>query len=255
MGTPAKKAATPAVRKKPAAPAQPETQEGQIVNALMASISSGTLQPEQLDMVLNAQERILDRQAKQAYASAMALCQAELPKVLKTQYNEQTKSNFEDLSALNDAIKPVYTKHGFAVSFNSCAASQEDWIGMKATVSHRDGWSEEHTFELPVDNKGMQGSVNKTVIHGVASARTYMRRYLLREIFNITTGEDIDDDGSQPADTITEDQIAEIQKQLKITGKNELSMLNWLKVSHIHEIPAKQYDLVIRTLTATPEGS
>lgn len=173
------------------------TKEHQISNVLMQSIEGGQLQPEQLKMVLDAQERILDRQAKQDFAIAMSACQAEMPTVLKNAKNAQTHSTYEKLDQLNNTIKPCYTSHGFAVSFNSFPASVDGYIAMKATVSHSSGWSEEHTMELPPDSMGIKGSVNKTPVHAVSSTRSYLRRYLLREIFNITTSEDIDDDAQE----------------------------------------------------------
>lgn len=249
IAAPAKKKAAP--RKKSLAtvqnntPAPVPTQEEQINAGLMEAISSGQLQPEQLEMVLNAQERILDRQARQAFAADMALCQAEMPAAVKTGWNPQTESRYEKIDDLNNAIKPTYTKYGFAVSFNTGAASMEGWIGMKATVSHRLGWTEEHTFELPIDDKGIAGSVNKTGVHGVASTRSYMRRYLLKEIFNITTTEDRnDDDDGNAAGTvfITEDQAIELSDLVVETKANLPAFLKFCKAPSIEEIRVETYE-------------
>jgi hypothetical protein len=246
---PAKKKAAP--KKDLAKATEPQSQEQQVTNALMQSIESGTLQPEQLKMVLDAQERILDRQAKQAFAADMALCQAEMPAVIKSGYNTHTESRYEKIDDLNNAIKPAYTKFGFAVSFNtvsfnSCAAVKEDWIGMKATVSHKLGWSEEHTYELPMDGKGLRGNDNMTGIHGVASSRQYMRRYLLKEIFNITTTEDgqQDDDGNCGASGqfITQDQAIEISDLVTETKANTKAFLKFCGAPTIEEIRADRYE-------------
>lgn len=237
-------------RKKAALPAAPVTQEQQITNALMQSIESGVLQPEQLEMVLNAQERILDRQAKQSFFSDMAHCQAEIPVVMKNKTNLQTSSRYEDIESLNNVIKPVYTKWGFAVSFNSMPAAEEGNIGMKATVSHKDGWFEDHTIELPLDTLGIKGNVNKTKIHGTASSRSYCRRYLLREIFNITTTEDIDDDAQSVIETLDEKEIANIEALLTELGINEADFLKVAKHDSIADIPRNRYHAAIQWLEA-----
>ena len=245
---PARKKALATVKSAP--PAAPVSQEEQVSGALMKAIESGTLQPEQLDMVLSAQERILDRQAKQAFAADMAACQADMPKVFKGKFNQQTNSYYEDLGDLNATIAPVYTRHGFAVSFNSCATSQDDWIGMKAKVSHKLGWSEEHTFELPIDDRGIKGSVNKTQIHGVASTRSYMRRYLLREIFNLITSEDTDDDGNsaQPELLISDDQLTVLVDLISETKTNMEKFLKYCRVDELDHLPASKYEQAKRAL-------
>lgn len=236
------------------APARRNAPEKQITNALMQSIEAGTLQPEQLQMVLDAQERILDRQAKQEYHADMALCQSEMPEIDRPHVNQQTNSTYAKLEDVNRQIKPVYSRWGFAVSFNSTAASQEGWIGMKAVVSHRGGWTEEHTFELPPDVAGMTGKVNKTVIHGTASSRKYMQRYLLGEIFNLTLVDDEDDDGNAAGagvvELLTDDEIANIESLLTELGVNEADFLKISKTESIADIPRKRYQAAVHWLEA-----
>jgi len=230
----------------------PASAEVQTLNALTQSIATGQLQPEQLSMVLDAQERILDRQIKQAFMADMALCQADMPAVIKHGWNKHTESAYEKIDDLNNAIKPTYTKYGFAVSFNSTPSFQEGWIGMKATVSHRLGWSEEHTYELPPDIAGIGGKVNKTVIHGTSSSRLYMRRYLLKEIFNITTSDDVDDDGNaaEPIETLTKEEVANIESLITELGIEKAAFLKIAKKDSIEEIHRDRYKSAVHALEA-----
>ena len=103
-------------------------QTGQVLNTLMASLDSGNLQPEQLTMILDAQERVLDRQAKQDFAIAMSKCQGEMPQIIKSEYNEQTRSKYESLDGINKIISPGYTKHGFGVSFGTDECPTEPFM-------------------------------------------------------------------------------------------------------------------------------
>lgn len=250
---PARKKALATVKAAP--PAAPATQEEQISNTLMAAIEKGALQPEQLKMVLDAQERILDRQASQAFAADMAACQADMPKVLKGKWNDQTKSYYEDLGDLNSTIRPCYTRYGFAVLFSSTIPTQEGWVGMKATVTHRLGHSEVFNIELPADIAGIQGKTNKTMVHGIASTRSYIRRYLLREIFNLTTSEDVDDDANsaQPELLITEDQVTVLLDLVNETNTNLGQFLNYCKVDHLDNLPASKFAGAKRALESKRE--
>lgn len=174
------------------------SQSAQVMNSLTTQLESGSLQPEQLGMILDAQERVLDRQAKQDFSIAMANCQAEMPNILKTKDNNQTHSKYETLDALNKAISPVYTSNGFSISFGTDTAHEIDnpMIRVTAEVNHRGGWSKNYHYDLPYDMAGIAGTINKTKIHASGSTLTYGRRYLLKLIFNLTTVDELDDDGN-----------------------------------------------------------
>lgn len=195
-----------------------ETQSTQVMNALVTQLNSGNLQPEQLGMVLDAQERVLDRQAKQDFSIAMAECQSEMPNILKTKRNDQTNSNYESLDALNKVVSPVYTSHGFSISFGTDTAPDGDnpMIRVTAEVAHRGGWSKDYHYDLPYDLAGIKGSINKTKIHASGSTLSYGRRYLLKLIFNLTTVDELDDDGNANGQSEVEAMGYEIERLKKV---------------------------------------
>jgi len=198
----------------------PVTQSAQVMNSLTAQLDNGNLQPEQLGMILDAQERVLDRQAKQDFSIAMAECQKAMPDILKTKENKQTKSKYESLDGLNKAISPVYTSHGFSISFGTDTAPDEDnaMIRVTAEVNHSAGWSKGYHYDLPYDIAGIAGTVNKTKIHASGSTLSYGRRYLLKLIFNLTTVDELDDDGAANGQSEFEAMSYEVER-LKKVGK------------------------------------
>lgn len=184
-----------------------------VMQSLTSSIETGTLTPESLTLVLDAQERVLDRQAKQEFSVAMANCQAEMPNILKTESNNQTHSKYESLDALNKVISPVYTSNGFSVSFGTDECPLEDMIRVAAEVTHRGGWTKDYHYDLPYDMLGLKGNQNKTKIHASGSTLSYGRRYLLKLIFNLTTVDENDDDGNAAGGDELRDAIyQELQK-------------------------------------------
>ena len=225
-----------------------EKAEAQTMNALTQAIASGQLQPEQLSMILDAQERILDRQAKQEFSAAMAACQSEIPGVLKNKYNEQTRSKFEDLESLNKTIVPIYTKHGFGVSFDTGDSGNPDTLRILADVSHKSGWTKQYHYDLAYDMYGIKGTVNKTKIHGSSSTVAYGRRYLLKMIFNITTSDEIDNDGNQPVELISVDQQTVINDLLNESKSDKDIFLKYIKCDSVENIPANKYARVLKVL-------
>lgn len=150
----------------------------------------------QLDKLLDLQFRWDQDQARKAYADSMATAQAEMPAVFKDRYNTQTKSWYATLDSINSRIMPVYTKHGFSLSFDTEDSPLEKCIRIVCRVLHYKGHAETFRYDQPIDDVGIAGSVNKTQVHARGSAMTYGRRYLTLMIFNLTASDE-DDDGNR----------------------------------------------------------
>lgn len=166
---------------------------------LMAMISRAATDPncdvEKMERLYAMHERMCDRQAAEAFAVAMAAVQSEVKKAVKDRTNTQTKSDYATLEAIDAATRPVYTAHGFSLSFDTTDSPLAGHVRIVCHVMHAGGHAKVYTYDNPMDDKGIQGSVNKTPTHARGSAVTYGRRYLTLLIFNLSTGYH-DDDGN-----------------------------------------------------------
>src|SRR5690348_14516166 len=81
------------------------------------ALTSGAT-PETLGKLMDLQERWEASQAKKIYDEAMQKAQSEMRPVLMNADNDQTKSRYATYEALDSAIRPIYTRHGFTLSFN-----------------------------------------------------------------------------------------------------------------------------------------
>lgn len=147
---------------------------------------------DKLERVMAMQERMLDRDQEGEFNRALVTAQSEMPLIQAKSKNDQTSSHYAKLDVINAGIVPVYTSNGFAVSFDTDTSPIEDHIRIIAHVAHRGGHSKSFKHDLPIDDKGIKGSVNKTQMHGRASTVSYGQRYLLCMIFNVSTGNDND---------------------------------------------------------------
>ena len=116
-------------------------------------------------------------------------------------------------STIARAIKPVYAAEGFSVSFGEKKAEREGYIHIEGVLRHMAGHSETYSLELPIDDKGIKGTANKTQLHATGSTYTYGRRYLTCLMFDVATGDDTD--GNQPIEPITKEQVQEINVIIK----------------------------------------
>lgn len=142
------------------------------------------------------QERAMDRDAEMQFDVAMNKAQAELGRIAPDLTNPQTHSKYASYAALDRKIRPIYTKHGFSLSFDSGDSPLPDYVRVICYVSHCAGHTRKYTAPpMPADGKGAKGGDVMTKTHATGAAMSYGARYLLKYIFNIAVGED-DNDGN-----------------------------------------------------------
>lgn len=180
--------------------------------ALVSAIANAARDPnvdvEKMERLWAMHEKMQDRQAEQAFSEAMKAAQSEMPTIGKDRHNAQTNSDYATLDAINQRITPVYTRHGFSLTFDTTDSPIADHVRVVCRVLHSDGHSKTYSYDTPMDSTGIAGKINKTPTHARGSAITYGRRYLTLMIFNLSTG--YDDDGNAASDFDSSDWLTAI---------------------------------------------
>ncbi len=166
---------------------------------LQSMIDTGS-DPESLRQMMELAERWRANEAKESYNRAMTKCQGAMTSVVRTKQNTQTNSKYATLENIHVQCRPIWTGAGFTLSFGEKKHDQDGWVRMVCTVRHDDGHSEEFERSGPMDDVGMKGNPTKTGIQGVASAGSYLIRYLICGVFDIVIA-DTDHDGNPPQKT------------------------------------------------------
>jgi hypothetical protein len=138
-------------------------------------------------------ERFELKQAQQAFNVAMIAAQEEMDPVRTDATNPQTRSRYATWAALDRAIRPIYSKHGFALSFDTGDGAPADYIRVLLYVMHKSGHTKTYHMDMPADGKGAKGNDVMTKTHAAGSAFTYGKRYVGGGAFNIVVS---DDDGN-----------------------------------------------------------
>lgn len=176
-------------------PALPQTQEATIFQVIARAASDPTVDIDKLERLIQMQASMQARQAQLDFDNAMAEAQEAMKAIRADAANNQTKSKYATYAALDHAVRPIYSKHGFALSFNTGDAPKADEVRVLCVVSHRGGHRQEYKIDMPADGKGPQGASVMTRTHATGAAASYGQRYLLKLIFNLAVG-DVDDDGN-----------------------------------------------------------
>lgn len=154
---------------------------------------------DKMERLMAMHQNIQALQAKQQFDEALAAMQEELPVIgerggIKDK-NGRVQSTYALWEDVNEMIKPVMAKYGFAITFRT--PRNERGIEVEGVLSHRAGHREVTSIVLPVDASG-----SKNGVQAVASSVSYGKRYTAGLLLNFTTtGED--DDGNGPAAQVT----------------------------------------------------
>lgn len=184
-----------------------------ILQIIQQVAMSPTADIDKMERLMAMHERFQAQQAKQQYDEAMSRMQEELPVIGerggirdKSGRIQSTYALWEDI---NEMIKPVLAKHGFALSFRT--PRNERGIEVEGVLSHRGGHRETTSLVLPADTTG-----SKNGVQAVASSVSYGKRYTAGALLNFTTtGEDDDGNGAVVTPRVTSVQAAQLAELLE----------------------------------------
>jgi hypothetical protein len=205
---------------------------------------------DKMERLMAMRERELNRSAEQAFNEAMKAAQAEMRTIGVDANNSQTRSKYATYAKLDSILRPIYTKHGFSVSFDEDDSPKAEHIRVLAYVAHEAGFTRTYRKDMPADGKGAKGGDVMTKTHAAGAAASYGMRYLLKGIFNVAVGEDDADGNAPPADDdqITEEQAATVRDLIEETNSDIEKFCQYLKVEAIPDIRQSQFGRVIAML-------
>jgi len=222
----------------------PERNEG--LGDLLRTVTEGGADPTVIKMVADLYKGERDDVRRMEFAAAMTQAQGEMGTIAKDSSNPQTHSKYASYAAIDKAIRPIYAKHGFSLSFDTGEACTPEMVTVLCFVAHTSGFERTYHIQMPTDGKGAKGGSVMTKTHATGSAFAYGKRYLVGMIFNLSTGESDDDGnaaGEPPEPTLNPGEITVIRGLLgKLPPDTEGRMLRNYGVKRIEDIPRNVYD-------------
>lgn len=200
---------------------------------------------DKMERLLEMYERVTAQRAKAAYVEALAVMQPKLPTITERgailDRSGKVMTTYALWEDINEAIKPVLSEHGFALTFRT--GFEGDRITVTGVLSHSKGHSEETTMTLPRDDSGA-----KNAVQAVGSSTSYGKRYTASALLNLASCEK--DDDATAAGAISEEQKTKIIDLIKTTSADTKKFLNYMGVASVDAIPANQFDKAVRALEA-----
>lgn len=232
-----------------AAQADVQTLGGGILNVIARAAADPNTDVEKLERLLAMQERVLDREAEQAWIVAMKAAQEECRPIKRNKKNATTNSTYADLEKLAKEADPIIHRHGFTLTFGSGESNLEGHYRVTCDVAHIGGHTRQRFLDVPSDMTGIKGNQNKTATHGMGSAISYGRRYLKFLIFDIATTDDDDGNLAGNSGPISKEQLETLNGLADAVGSDKQKLCQYLKVDSLRDLPAFSYDAAVAVIT------
>lgn len=220
-----------------------------ILNVIARAAADPNTDVDKLERLLAMQERVLEREAEQAWIKAMKAAQEECLPIKRNKKNDTTRSTYTDLEMLSRRADPVIHRHGFTLSFGSGESNLANHYRVTCEVAHTGGHRRPYFLDVPTDMTGIKGNQNKTATHGMGSAVSYGRRYLKLIIFDIATTDDDDGNLASNSGPITGEQFDTLNGLCDAVKADKVSFCRYLRVDSLKDVPTFAYDNAISLLT------
>lgn len=217
-----------------------------LLHVIARAMSDPSIPVEKVERYAALYERAIAREDEIAFNEAMRAAQSEMRHIAADANNSQTKSKYATYAALDAKVRPIYSKHGFSLSFYTGEGAPEGCIRIYCKVS-RGGHTERPFIDMPADGKGAKGGDVMTKTHATGAGVTYGRRYLLGMIFNLVVGED-DDGNSADLTAIDQDQIEQLIALADEVGADKEAFCKYFRIEGMALLPAKDFDRAIAAL-------
>lgn len=211
-----------------------------LMQVIARAATDPTFDIMKMERLMQMHQQIQAQKALEAFNAAMSAAQAEMGPISADAYNPQTKSKYASYAQLDRALRPIYTRHGFALSFNEGETDKPAHIRQLCKVSHSAGHVESYKKDMSADGKGAKGGDVMTLTHASGAAQSYAMRYILKGIFNVAVGEE-DADGNDEPDTIGPGQVKELEALITSRKADKGLFLKYLKVASLDKILVRSY--------------
>jgi hypothetical protein len=207
---------------------------------------------EHLEKAWEMQQSFDRDAARKAYYEAMSRFAANQPDIEKDRSVGYENRDGTTTGYSHASLDNVTKKIQVALSAESLHASwrtsqgEKGEITVTCSITHSGGHSQDTSLTAPPDSTGKKNS-----IQAIGSTISYLERYTILSLTGLST-RDMDDDGagSEPAETLNDEQFANLQSLISEVGADEAKFCKYLQVADLDHLPAARYNAAIKALEA-----
>lgn len=122
------------------------------------------------------------------FNESMTRCQEDIKRIAPDMTGANQKK-YASFKAIDKEVRPVYTRLGFALSWDTAECSIPDHVLVICYVS-KGLYTRRYQIPIDASGKGAKGGDVMDKPKAMGAALSYGQRYLVRAIFNISIGEE-----------------------------------------------------------------
>jgi len=225
--------------------------QAQTIDPMVSMIERVATDPqlpiERLNAVMDMRERQMNKEAEQVFNQAFAGAMAEMPDVPKGGKNKHSGQTYSTLDDLIRTTRPVLARHGLSLNWQTTVTGNE--YSVTAIVRHAMGHNIQTTLAGSRDN-GKQ----MNPLQGGGSTETYLKRYTGFSILGLSSGDEVEDDGSSGGsnpNTITAEQYLELRDLIEQAGISEEIVCTAERINILPELTKEKAASVKKRLELT----
>jgi hypothetical protein len=215
-------------------------QASNLLEAISRAASDPAMDVGKMERLFAMHQEMVRMQAESAFNDAIVECQREVGRVASNAENSQTRSRYATYAALDKALRPIYSKHGISISYDTAESEKPDTIIVLAYAS-KGAYTRTYRASMPCDGKGAKGGDVMTKTHAMGAAISYGSRYLLKAIFNIAIGEEDKDGNDVTAELLPENRKVDFLTAIESVSKEGIDAL-WAKICNATPTDANSRD-------------
>lgn len=194
---------------------------------------------EIIDKLMSLQERWEKNEARKAFDAAIAEARAAIKPVEKNRVGHNQK-RYADMAAIANAVDEALSKNGLSYRYQT--EQTDNQVKVTCILAHRDGH-----FETTTLREGRDTTGNKTPIHALGSTLTYLQRYSLVQMLGLAVTDDDDGHAAGTGETISSDQITELQTLITTIGGAradtlKAGFLKKFRIESLVELPVTEWN-------------
>lgn len=227
----------------------PMNDAGQMTTLFQYAMDKGEEGVAALEKLVTLQERMLDRQAVQAFNDAMAEFQAKCPEIPKDRgVKHSTAAGAPDIyrystyEMIKRTIGDLLVECGLSYRHDEDLSADGKLITVTCHLQHEQGHTVSSHWSGPTESATRaMGPQQK-----VGSAGMYGKRKSLVNILGLASCE-TDNDCAAPADAvpITDQQFADLEAVITAVGGNRTVMMRRFGVENLSDLPAGKYEAAL----------
>ena len=189
---------------------------------------------DQIEKLMELERRWKDDRAREAYYLALAEFKKKPITVTKDKKNTQYNSMYTTIGNLVNTVNAAMAPFGLNARWS---LDQSDGITVTCILSHTLGHSESVSMSGPPDESG-----SKNQLQQIKSTITYLELTTFQAVTGVVSQDaNLDDDGSGAAETISADQIKDLEALISEVGAKKAAFLKTCQIDKLENLPVHMF--------------